>query len=80
VLLDLTIPGGMGGQETLEKLLLIDPQAKAVVSSGYSDNPVMAAYRKTGFSGVIAKPYKVSELGRVLNAVIRGAPPGQHPE
>jgi PAS domain S-box-containing protein len=70
VILDLTVPGGMGGKETLEKLLQIDPQVKALVSSGYSDDPIMADFQKYGFSGVIAKPYKISELGKILHQVI----------
>jgi signal transduction histidine kinase/CheY-like chemotaxis protein len=70
VILDLTVPGGMGGKETLARLLEIDPQVKAVVSSGYSDDPIMADFQKYGFSGVIAKPYRISELGKILNQVI----------
>ena len=70
VLLDLTVPGGMGGKETLAELLEIDPQVKAVVSSGYSDDPIMADFQKYGFSGVIAKPYRISELGDILHEVI----------
>jgi PAS domain S-box-containing protein len=70
VILDLTVPGGMGGEETLAKLLEIDPQLKAIVSSGYSDDSIMADFKKYGFSGVIAKPYRISELGKILNQVI----------
>jgi two-component system, cell cycle sensor histidine kinase and response regulator CckA len=70
VILDLTVPGGMGGKETLARLLEIDPQVKAIVSSGYSEDPIMADFQKYGFSGVIAKPYKISELGKILNQVI----------
>ncbi|MCG2771502.1 MAG: ATP-binding protein, partial [Desulfobacterales bacterium] len=70
VILDLTVPGGMGGKETLARLLEIDPLVKAVVSSGYSDDPVMADFQKYGFSGVIAKPYRISELGKILHQVI----------
>jgi PAS domain S-box-containing protein len=70
VILDLTVPGGMGGKETMARLLEIDPQVKAIVSSGYSDDPIMADFQKYGFSGVIAKPYKISELGKILNQVI----------
>ena len=65
VILDLTVPGGMGGKEALERLLKIDPQVKAMVSSGYFDDPIMADFQKYGFVGVIAKPYKVAELGKV---------------
>ena len=70
VILDLTVPGGMGGKETMARLLEIDPQVKAIVSSGYSDDPIMADFQKYGFSGVIAKPYRISELGKILNQVI----------
>ncbi len=54
VILDLTVPGGMGGKAAIEKLLRIDPQVKAIVSSGYSDDPIMANFLEYGFSGVIA--------------------------
>lgn len=72
VILDLTIPGGMGGKETIEELLRIDPKAKAVASSGYTTGPIMAEYRKYGFQGVIAKPYEIDELNMLLNRVISG--------
>jgi PAS domain S-box-containing protein len=70
VILDLTIPGAMGGKETMARLLEIDPQIKAIVSSGYSEDALMADCKKYGFSGVIAKPYRISELGEILNQVI----------
>ena len=66
VILDLTIPGGMGGKETLEKLVDIDPAIKAIVSSGYSNDPVMANHREHGFSAVLSKPYLPQEMGMVL--------------
>jgi two-component system, cell cycle sensor histidine kinase and response regulator CckA len=69
-ILDLTVPGAMGGKETLAGLLEIDPQVKAIVSSGYSDDPIMADFQKYGFRGIIAKPYRISELGKILNQVI----------
>jgi len=72
VILDLTIPGGMGGKEAIKELLKIAPQVKAIVSSGYSDDPIMADFQKYGFAGVIAKPYRVSELGKVLNKALTG--------
>ncbi len=72
VVLDLTVPGGMGGAEALERLLEIDPEIKAVVSSGYSNDPIMADYAKYGFRGVVAKPYAPRELGAALRAVISG--------
>ncbi|MGD1074948.1 MAG: PAS domain S-box protein [Thermodesulfovibrionales bacterium] len=72
VVIDLTIPGGMGGKETVRRLIEIDPEVKAIVSSGYSNDPVMAEYTKYGFSGVIAKPYTCEELSQVLHGVING--------
>ncbi|MGD1076111.1 MAG: PAS domain S-box protein, partial [Thermodesulfovibrionales bacterium] len=66
VIMDLTIPGGMGGKETIKKLLEIDPAVKAIVSSGYSNDPVMADYKKHGFVGVIAKPYRIKQLSEQL--------------
>ena len=66
VILDLTIPGGMGGAETLRRLAEIDPAVRAVVSSGYSDDPVMSRYREYGFCNVIAKPYRSGDLSRVM--------------
>ena len=67
VILDLTVPGGMGGKPTMEKLLQIDPHVKAIVASGYSNDPIMANYKDYGFSGVVSKPYKLEELKRVLD-------------
>jgi two-component system, cell cycle sensor histidine kinase and response regulator CckA len=70
VIMDLTVPGGMGGSETLRKLREMDPGVKAIVSSGYSNDPVMAEYEKYGFLGVVAKPYSVNELSETLTRVI----------
>jgi two-component system, cell cycle sensor histidine kinase and response regulator CckA len=70
VILDLTIRGGKGGAETLRELLKIDPGVKAVVSSGYSDDEVVATYRQHGFCSFLKKPYDIEELGRVLNDVL----------
>jgi len=66
VILDLTVPGGVGGKEAIALLRSIDPEVKAVVSSGYSTDPVMANYREHGFSAVLCKPYHVGEMSRVL--------------
>lgn len=70
VILDLTVPGGMGGQETMEELLKLDSRVKGIVSSGYSEAPVMANFKEFGFTGVIAKPYKIAELSKVLKEVL----------
>ncbi|MBA7519214.1 Sensor kinase CckA [subsurface metagenome] len=72
VIMDLTIPGGMGGKEATQRLLEIDPGVKVIVSSGYSNDPIMADYKKYGFCGVIAKPYRIKELSEVLKKVITG--------
>ncbi|KPA08886.1 multi-sensor hybrid histidine kinase [Candidatus Magnetomorum sp. HK-1] len=69
VILDLTIPGGMGGAQTMPELLKIDPNVKAIVSSGYSNDPIMANYQDYGFSGVIPKPYSKNQLAKLLNTV-----------
>ena len=70
VILDLTIPGGMGGKETMKELLLIDPYVKVIVSSGYSSDPIMSDYKQYGFRDVMAKPYKIEELEEVIERVI----------
>ncbi len=70
VILDLTVPGGMGGKETVRRLKELDPGARVIVSSGYYTDPIMANYRSYGFDGVVPKPYQVEELGRVINEVI----------
>lgn len=71
VIMDLTIPGGMGGEEAIRGLLAINPKVKAVVSSGYHSNPVMADYKRHGFCAVLAKPYRIAELSRVLYNVLK---------
>ena len=70
VILDLTVPGAMGGKEALDKLREIDPQVKAVVSSGYSNDPIMAEYKSYGFIGVVAKPFSVQNLSEILNTIL----------
>jgi PAS domain S-box len=70
VIMDLTVPGGMGGREALVRLREIDPHVRAIVSSGYSSDPVLANYRTHGFCGVVAKPYEVGEFARVLREAL----------
>lgn len=70
VIMDLTIPGGMGGREAIQHLRAFDPAIRAIVSSGYSTAPVMANYREYGFQGVIAKPYRVADLSAELKRVL----------
>lgn len=71
VILDLTVPGGgMGGKEAIGRLKRLDPQAKVIVASGYSSDPVMAGFAQFGFAGAIAKPYDLAELGGALRSVL----------
>jgi CheY-like chemotaxis protein len=70
VIMDLTIREGMGGREAVEQLLKIDPDAKVIVSSGYSTDTVMANYRDYGFCEVITKPYQIESLSELLSKVI----------
>ncbi len=70
VILDLTVPGGMGGKETVEKLLEIDNKVICVVSSGYCNDPILAHYREYGFRGVVEKPYNMETLGNILHGLL----------
>ena len=69
VIMDLTIPGGMGGKEAIRKLKQFDPDAKAIVSSGYSNDPIMANFSEYGFQGVIKKPYRIQDLSDALQSI-----------
>jgi len=73
VIMDLTIPGGMGGKETIQQLLRIDPKVAAIVSSGYSNDPIMSDFEKYGFRGVATKPYSIEKLSWVLHDVLMEA-------
>lgn len=70
VIMDLTIPGGMGGKEAIAKLLEIDAHVKAIVSSGYSNDPVMANFKEYGFIDVVTKPYKMKDMSEILGRVL----------
>ncbi len=70
VIMDLTIPGGMGGKETIRQLLEIDGRARAIVASGYSTDPVMAHFSHYGFSGRVVKPFSMDDLKRVIEQVM----------
>jgi PAS domain S-box-containing protein len=70
VILDLTVPGGMGGKEAVRKILETDPDAKIIVSSGYSTDPVMSEYKKHGFCGVVTKPYTIDRLSGTISTVL----------
>jgi PAS domain S-box-containing protein len=71
VILDLTVPGGMGGKEAIKNLLEIDPATIAIVSSGYSDDPVLTNFQEYGFKGMLSKPYEFRSLGKVLQEVLK---------
>jgi CheY-like chemotaxis protein len=70
VIMDLTVPGGMGGKEAIQKLKKIDSEVKAILCSGYSNDPVMSDFRKYHFRGVVNKPFNIEELGDALRSVI----------
>jgi PAS domain S-box-containing protein len=70
IIMDLTVPGGMGGKEAVKEILSIDPDAKVLVSSGYSNDPIMANYKEYGFSGAMAKPYEMKELMKMVDQVL----------
>ena len=63
----------MGGKETIKILITIDHEVKAIVSSGYSNDFIMEDFRKHGFSGVMAKPFKIEELSQIVHKLINGA-------
>jgi len=72
VIMDLTIPGGMGGREAIVKLREIDPDVRAIVSSGYSNDPVMADHKAFGFAGIVPKPYTIQRLRDAVEQVLGG--------
>jgi len=70
IILDLSVPEGMGGREAFEKLHALSPQAKVVISSGYTNDPMLTDYSRFGLSGVLAKPYRITELKTLLEKMI----------
>ncbi len=70
IIMDLTIPGGMGGIETVKKLLAVDPQAKVIVISGYSNDPVMSDCKRYGFSAALGKPFSLDELAKIIESIL----------
>jgi CheY-like chemotaxis protein len=71
VILDLSVPSGMGGKETIEDLRKFDPAIKAIISSGYTNDPVVENFSQYGFSGRLTKPYKIAELKNILEQLMR---------
>lgn len=76
VILDLAIPGGMGGKEVIQELITMDRNVKAIISSGYLNDPVVKEFENYGFSSMLTKPYEASELDDKLQSIIRGQVPG----
>jgi len=70
VIMDLTVAGGMGGKEAMRKLLKIDSNVKAIVSSGYSNDPILSDFKKFGFKGMLTKPHQISDLNEAVNRVL----------
>lgn len=71
VIMDLTIPGGMGGVKAVKEIIALDPEARVVVSSGYADDPVMANHAEYGFRGILAKPYTMDNLQKILSKLLK---------
>ena len=68
--MDLTIPGGMGGKETVKKLREIDPTAKVIAFSGYSNDPIFTDFKEFGFDGVLSKPFSIEEFMQTIESVL----------
>jgi CheY-like chemotaxis protein len=71
VIMDLTIPGSQGGKEVIQDLLKLDPSVRAIVSSGYSNDPIMSNCTEYGFKGVVKKPFKMEELREVIEQTLK---------
>jgi signal transduction histidine kinase/ActR/RegA family two-component response regulator len=72
VIMDLTVPGAMGGADAMREILKIDPDARGIVSSGYSSDPVMANYRAHGFRAMVPKPYRIADFAKAIREVVNG--------
>lgn len=72
VILDLTVPGGLGGLEVIERLRALAPHVRAIVSSGYANAPIMADYSRHGFADILSKPYRIEEIAAVVHRVLNG--------
>lgn len=70
IIMDLTIPGGMGGENAVQEILAINPEAKVIVSSGYSNDPVMAHYQDHGFIAAIVKPFQIQDITNIINKLL----------
>ncbi len=70
LIFDITIPDGMGGKETIKKLLQVDSEVKAIVSSGYSNDPIMSEFKKYGFKGVLPKPFNIKDMNELIRKLV----------
>ena len=68
--MDHTVPGAVGGKETIKNLRKFDDTVKVIVSSGYSNDPIMADYKKYGFNGVLPKPFSINDLSDLLRKIL----------
>ncbi len=73
VILDLTVSDGMGGSEAIEKIRALEPNIKAIVSSGHADSPVLFRFREYGFHGVLRKPYEMNELTETVRQALHSS-------
>jgi CheY-like chemotaxis protein len=71
VILDLSVPDGMGGREAIGKLKEVDPDVKAIVSSGYTNDPCVQEFARFGFAGILAKPYKINDMKTLLEQMVK---------
>jgi CheY-like chemotaxis protein len=70
LIMDLTVPGGMGGEKAVKEILKINPEARVLVTNGYSNNPVMANYSEYGFCAAVIKPFKLDEAKRAISKAL----------